>query len=138
MLDNQIAKLKSIISDEDLKEYAGDAFWGLISCVISADPVVGIVSIQDVKKLVFHFPTVIFWNKMGRFLQGTFSNYDEQVKLAARFNGDNSKYTEFVKKLIYTIDKIDDDEKVDRFANLTRCFLLTDLQPELFFKLSKC
>lgn len=137
MLDNQIAKLKSIISDEDLKEYAGDAFWGLISCVISADPVVGIVSIQDVKKLVFHFPTVIFWNKMGRFLQGTFSNYDEQVKLAARFNGDNSKYTEFVKKLIYTIDKIDDDEKVDRFANLTRCFLLTDLQPELFFKLSK-
>ena len=36
MLDNQIAKLKSIISDEDLKEYAGDAFWGLISCELPA------------------------------------------------------------------------------------------------------
>ena len=137
MLDRQIAKLKSIMSDEDLREYTGDAFWKLISCVISADPIAGIKSIEDVKNLVFHFPTIIFWSKMKSFFQGTFSNYEEQVRLAAKFSGDDRKYTEFVKKLIYTIDKIDDDEKVERFANLTRCFLLTDLQPELFFKLSK-
>lgn len=50
MLDRQIAKLKSIMSDEDLREYTGDAFWNLISCVISADPIAGIKSIEDVKK----------------------------------------------------------------------------------------
>lgn len=137
MLDRQIAKLKSIMSDEDLKEYTGDAFWNLISCVISADPIAGLKNIDDVKNLVFHFPTIIFWSKMKSFFQGTFANYEEQVKLAAKFSGDDRKYTEFVKKLIYTIDKIDDDEKVDYFANLTRSFLLSDLQPELFFKLSK-
>lgn len=137
MLDRQIAKLKSIMMDEDLKAYTGDAFWNLISCVISADPIAGIKSMEDVKNLVFHFPTIIFWSKMKSFFQGTFANYEEQVKLAAKFSSDNNKYTEFVKKLIYTIDKIDDDEKVDYFANLTRSFLLTGLQPELFFKLSK-
>jgi hypothetical protein len=137
MLDRQIAKLKSIMLDEDLKKYAGDAFLNLISCVISADPIAGIKSIEDVKNLVFHFPTIIFWDKMKRFFQKTFYNYEEQVKLAAKFSGDNRKYTEFVKRLIYTIDKIDDDEKVDYFATLTRSFLLTDLKPDLFFKLSK-
>ena len=137
MLDRQIAKLKSMMSDEDLKEYTGDAFWNLISCVISADPIAGIKSMEDVKNLVFHFPTIIFWSKMKSFFQGTFSNYEEQVKLAAKFSGDDSKYTEFVKKLIYTIDKIDDDEKVDYFANLTRSFLLSDLRPDMFSKLSK-
>lgn len=67
MLDRQIAKLKSIMLDEDLKKYAGDAFLNLISCVISADPIAGIKSIEDVKNLVFHFPTIIFWDKMKRF-----------------------------------------------------------------------
>lgn len=118
MLDRQIAKLKSIMLDEDLKKYAGDAFLNLISCVISADPIAGIKSIEDVKNLVFHFPTIIFWDKMKRFFQKTFYNYEEQVKLAAKFSGDNRKYTEFVKRLIYTIDKIDDDESIVKSATV--------------------
>lgn len=56
----QIAKLKSILSNEDLKEYTGDAFWDLISRVTSADPIAGIKSIEDVKNLMFHCPTIIF------------------------------------------------------------------------------
>ena len=48
MLDRQIAKLKSMMSDEDLKEYTGDAFWNLISCVISSVPIDGIKSLVDV------------------------------------------------------------------------------------------
>lgn len=137
MLDKQTAMIGDILRNEDLRKYAGDAFVDLISCVLSADPVAGIKTIDDVKQLMLHFPSAIFWGKMKRFLRGTFFSYEEQVKLAAKFDPNNGKYYEFVKKLIYTIDKIDDDKKVDRFAALTRCFLLTKLQPEFYFKLSK-
>ena len=38
---------------------------------------------------------------------------------------------------MHLIDEIDDDAKVDFFAALTRCFLLTSLDEALFFKLCK-
>lgn len=82
-------------------------------------------------------PTILFWDKMKRYLMGSFRNYGEQVKLAQKFNNDNKEYAVFVKKQIHLINSMDEDLKVDYFAALTRCFLLTDLQQPLFFKLSK-
>ena len=35
MLDEQLNELASIVKNDDLKEYAGDAFWNLIQAVIS-------------------------------------------------------------------------------------------------------
>ena len=74
---------------------------------------------------------------MKRYLTGTFYSYGDQVKMAAKFNDDNKKYNKFVKRLIHLLDQLDDDQKVDYFAALTRAFLLTDLDKYLFFKLSK-
>ena len=82
-------------------------------------------------------PTVIFWNKIKRFLQGTYKDYGEQVKMASRFNNDNEKYVEFVKNQIYLIDKLEDDMKVDCFAMLTRCLLLQEIEISLYFKLAQ-
>lgn len=82
-------------------------------------------------------PTVIFWNKIKRFFCGTFSDYSEQVKMASRFNDDNDNYVEFVKKQIYFIDKLDDEIKIDYFANLTRCLLLSEMEISLYFKLAQ-
>ena len=59
MLDRQIAKLKSIMLDEDLKKYAGDAFLNLISCVISADPIAGIKIIAALRGRYFSFSQII-------------------------------------------------------------------------------
>ena len=89
MLDEQLNELASIVKNDDLKEYAGDAFWNLIQAVISKDPISGTLAAKDVKQIVFHMPTVIFWNKIKRFLQGTYKDYGEQVKMASRFNNDN-------------------------------------------------
>ena len=83
-------------------------------------------------------PTVIFWNKNKKdFLQGTYKDYEEQVKMASQFNNDNEKYAEFVKKQIYLIDKLEDDMKVDCFAILTRCLLLQEIEISLYFKLAQ-
>ena len=35
------------------------------------------------------------------------------------------------------VDKIDEDEKIDYFSILTRAFLLTELQKDMYFKLAK-
>ena len=137
MLQKQIEELNRILKNEDLKKYAGDAFWHLIYSVVTADGHKGVVAVQDIKKLIFHMPTILFWDKMKRFLLGTFHSYGDQVKLSARFYPDEKKYTEFVKKQIYLIDEIDDDAKIDYYAKLTRSFLLTELESNLYFKLAK-
>ena len=100
MLEEQLKELALIVKNDDLRKYAGNAFWNLIQAVISKDPVSGTLAGKDVKQIVFHMPTVIFWNKIKRFLQGTYKDYEEQVKMASQFNNDNEKYAEFVKKQI--------------------------------------
>lgn len=137
MLNNQISALAAILKNEDLRSYAGDGFWNLIQAVIMNDPFSGVSAVKNVKDIIFHMPTILFWDKMKRYLMGTFRNYEEQVKMAQKFTNDNKEYAAFVKKQIHLINSIDDDLKVDYFSALTRCFLLTDLQQPLFFKLSK-
>lgn len=137
MLEEQLKELALIVKNDDLRKYAGNAFWNLIQAVISKDPVSGTLAGKDVKQIVFHMPTVIFWNKIKRFLQGTYKDYGEQVKMASQFNNDNEKYAEFVKKQIYLIDKLEDDMKVDCFAILTRCLLLQEIEISLYFKLAQ-
>lgn len=137
MLDNQIAALKTILSDEDLQQYSGEGFWNLIQAVVLSDPFAGTVALNNIRELIFHIPTILFWDKMKRYLLGTFSCFEDQVRMAEKFNNDNNNYTAFVKKQIHLINEIDDDQKVDYFAALTRCFLLTQLEEGLFFKLSK-
>ena len=137
MLDQQISTLTTIIKDENLQEYAGDAFWNLIQTVVTSDPLSGITTIKNIKDLVFHMPTILFWDKMKRYLLGTFTDFNKQIKMAEKFNCDNKKYSNFVKKQIHLINEIDDDVKIDYFASLTRCYLMTSLEQELFFKLAK-
>ena len=137
MLEDQIDKLASLMKDEDLKKYAGEGFWDLMQAVIFSDPVSAVGATKNAIELAVHMPTYLFWNKMKRYLTGTFYSYGDQVKMAAKFNDDNKKYNKFVKRLIHLLDQLDDDQKVDCFASLTRAFLLTDLDIYLFFKLSK-
>lgn len=138
MLDNQVRTLQTILSNEDLQDYAGDGFWNLIQAVVTSDPFSAMAAMKDIKELIFHMPTILFWDKMKRYLLGTFYNREDQAKMARKFdNSENGTYHEFVKRQIHLINILDDDMKVDFFAALTRSFLLTELEQPLFFKLSK-
>lgn len=55
--------------------------------------------------------------------------------MATKFNYDNKEYAQFVKKQLNIINDLEDDVKVDYYAALTRCMLLTDLECDLYFKL---
>ena len=137
MLENQLATFTALVHDEDLQKYAGDAFIDFITAFYLDDAKAGIKTVDDVRKILFHIPTVLFWDKMKRYLYGTFKSYKDQLKMADKFHNDNSKYKQFVKRQIHLINELDDDEKVDYFAQLTRSFLITGLEESLFFKLTK-
>ena len=137
MIDKQVNALRCIIEDSEIRNYAGDAFWSLIQAVTTADTFAGITAATDIKKIIFHMPTLIFWDKMKRYLLGTFRSYEDQTKMSSKFNKDYSKYNAFVKQQIQIVNKLDDDQKVDFYASLTRCFLLSEFESELYFKLAK-
>ena len=137
MFNNQIATLTTILRNNDIQKYAGNAFWNIIKAVSLGDVGALLDTTVDFKNLLFHAPTVLFWDKMQRYMFGTFRNYGEQVKMAEKFNCDNGEYEKFVKKQIHLINEINDDKKVIYFAQLTRCYLLTEMEDALFYKLAR-
>lgn len=137
MLDKQLTTFSALVHNEDLQNYAGDAFLNFIKAVTFNDVGAGVKTLDDVRQILFHIPTVLFWDKMKRYLYGTFRDFRDQIKLAEKFHDDNPKYQKFVKRQIQLINELDDDEKIDYFAQLTRSFLITGLEESLFFKLTK-
>lgn len=137
IIENQIHNLATIMKSKELQEYSQKTIFDLMVAVVMKDNVAAIEAADNIKNLIFHTPTILFWDKMQRYLRGTFYDYADQVKLAEKFYDDDEKYEEFVKRQMHLINEIDDDRKVDYFAALTRSFLLTNLERELFFKLAK-
>ena len=90
--------------------------YNIIKAVSLGDAGALLDSANDIKNLVFHAPTVLFWDKMQRYMFGTFRDYREQVKMAEKFCLDNGDYEKFVKKQIHLINEINDDKKVIFFC----------------------
>lgn len=137
MFDKQVTALTAILKDKDIREYSGDAFWNIIKAVVLGDVGALLDATNDLKNILFHTPTVLFWDKMQRYLFGTFRDYSDQVRMSTKFTEDNSEYEAFVKKQIHLINEMNDDRKIDYFAMLTRCFLLTDMEDALYYKLAR-
>lgn len=95
------------------------------------------LAIKNTIKDITHLPTYIFWYKMERFLRGTFYSMEDQVKMARKFDPNTDEYARYVEDLIQFVDQIENIEKVDYYAALTRAFLLTEMEKRLYYKLSK-
>ena len=137
MLDKQVKVFVAILKDKDIRAYSGDAFWKIVKAVVLGDVGALLDATDDLKNIIFHTPTVLFWDKMQRYLFGTFRDYGDQVEMSRKFTRDNSDYEVFVKKQIHLINEMNDDLKIDYFATLTRCYLLTDMEDALYYKLAR-
>ena len=90
MFDKQVTALTAILKDKDIREYSGDAFWNIIKAVVLGDVGALLDATNDLKNILFHTPTVLSWDKMQRYLFGTFRDYSDQVRMLAKFTKDNS------------------------------------------------
>ncbi len=89
MFDKQVTALTAILKDKDIREYSEDAFWNIIKAVVLGDVGALLDATNDLKNILFHTPTVLFWDKMQRYLFGTFRDYSDQVRMLAKFTKDN-------------------------------------------------
>lgn len=136
MLNEFINNVATVIKDKDIQSLAVNGaenlFIGFATKDISVIPTV----IKDTREIILSIPNVIFADKIYRFFTKAFSNYEQQVKFATKFEKDNPNYYDTVKKIVQIIDKIDFDEKVDWFANLTRAVSLECIDVDKYIRLS--
>ena len=136
-----LEKAKNLIrwlTNEDITKVANEDLSSLAAAAMNNDVAAGASAIKKTITDVAHLPTYIFWCKMEAFLRGTFHSFDDQVKMANKFDSTTDGYARFVSKLITVLDQIEDSEKVGFFANLTRAYLLDCIKSEeLFYKLAK-
>ena len=73
-------------------------------------------------KLFFSLLDIVFWGQMHRFLVGAYSDFEYQLKMSIKFDN-YDKRKDFIKRQINIFNELDDDKKVDYFANLTQAVL---------------
>lgn len=129
--------VSSFLQSEDIQKYdAGDLVASIIA-IAAGNPAEAVGTIKKTITNIMHLPTVIFWDKVERYLRGTFHSYEDQMKMAARFDPATNDYAKFVRRMVSLINQIEDDEKVDSFSGLSRAFFLCEIDSDLFFKLAK-
>lgn len=136
MIERLANRIIATIHDENIKELAKKSTIEFVGAILSKDPVAMLESGNDIRKFLWQIPNAIFWDKMRRFMIGTYSDYECQIKMCEKFQTDNEKAKEFIKKQIQVIEKLDFDCKVLWFSNLTRAFLLELIDEKEYFKLS--
>ena len=136
MLEKITNGLATIINDYDVREISKKSVLDFANMVVNNDPISLVEFIDDTRKLLWQIPNAVFWDKMYCFMIGTYSDYECQVKMCEKFQVDNKKAKEFIKKQIQIIEKLDFDCKVIWFSNLTRAFLLEFINEQEYFKLS--
>ena len=79
---------------------------------------------------------ILLINKLIRFLEKQDKDFEEKLKLSSEFTIDSKQYNKNVRLLINTINSINDDNKIDIYANLTRAWLRELLVKDIYLRLS--
>ena len=135
MLDNQIQTLGKLWKDPETRNLLHDGAFSLMKLVLFKDLGSGADALRSILK--FHTLTLVYWDKMWRYMNGVFRDPIDQIKMSEKFCDDNPRYEEFVRRQMNLINEINDDQKIDYFAALTRSFLYTGMDEVLYLKLAK-
>ena len=77
----------------------------------------------------------IFLQKLLRVLLDQDSDFNDWLKIAEKFDSDNSAYEKTVRQLIYSIEAINEVDLLDVYANLLRAWKAGLLEKDEFFRL---
>ena len=134
MLENKFVEKIAKVSQSDMSIIKDDFLNFIIENVKDIFKPLSIAC--DVKEFIFTIPNQIFFNKMKRFLSESYCELDLhiRVRFAQKFSEDD--YTNYVKRQIELINSINDENKIDYLANLTRACILGFIDTNVYFKLS--
>ena len=130
-------KIAKLICEEDIGQYVVGEGTKLLTALLMDDHLSAIENAADLGRTALYYPSILFWEKVSRFLRNTFHDYEEQVKFASRFNRENGEYANNVKTMLDIVSRMETDGKIDYFANLTRCMFLMEMDISLYYRLVK-
>lgn len=137
MLDKIVDSFAIILKNIEIQSQIKEGGLNLAEAILIQDPFAGINAAKNLVQSVVAARDAIFWDKCQRYLMGTFHSQEDQERWTSKFDESNQSYKAFVKRTMQVIDQLDDDQKVDYFANLTKSYLYEELDKELYFRLAK-
>ena len=88
--------------------------------------------------LVQNISNAILIEKLKRFFNNVGYAKSEWESFANKnLNPDSPSYAETMKRIVYVIDSISDERKIDVYANITRAYMEDKLTEDVFFELSE-
>ncbi|NMF04583.1 hypothetical protein ACUH7Y_09690 [Clostridium beijerinckii] len=128
-------KLSNAIKSDNLAKKIEEDFIGLILNIIEECSSSYKIT-KEISNFVFQIPNQIYFNKMKKLLQGSYCKIDtkQRVKFAEKFSDDG--YDKYVRRQLELIDSMNDENKIQYIANLTRACVLGFIDVNVYFKLS--
>lgn len=112
--------------DEEIKKYAID---------IIADFNPYIAAIKTTFEKTCSISDKILIKKLMRLLSGQMNDMNSQIKLASYFQRESPKYYKNMQRLIYVINAINSDDKIDVISNLLRSLSMNLIDLKMFWRL---
>lgn len=95
-------------------------------------------SLKESKESIQSIYDKVLFNKLALVLSNQDSNFNEWLKISEKFNEDNKAYLKMVKKLIYYINAMNEEELLSAFSNLLRAYKDGLICKNDFFRLGFC
>lgn len=136
MLDKIIETLIKVYKSNKTSEFAKKSVENIARICITGDLESGICELVEGGKYIVGIKDILFWEKIKRWLENTYATPQMETKISTKFTKDEVKYKEYTKRQLQFIAQIDEEEKIDYYANLTRSWLLGYIDSALYFKMS--
>lgn len=117
-----------------MEKYESDVVKGALELAADCIPTLAIV----VHALQFPqtISDAIFMNKLRRLLNKQDNSILEWLKIEWKFESDQNNYAENVRKLIYLLDSMREDQSINAYANLLHAYQYGLIDRDTFFRLS--
>lgn len=136
MMGKILDTLIEIFKAKETKEFAGKSVENMAKICMTGDIKSTINEAVETGKYIGNIKDVLFWNKIKKWLRNTCDSPDMEAKLSSKFTEDELKYKKYTKRQLQFIAQIDEEEKIDYYANFTRAWLLGCIDSSLYFKMS--
>ncbi|MCL2837713.1 MAG: hypothetical protein FWE04_01410 [Oscillospiraceae bacterium] len=119
---------------EDNKKIGKEVSQTTINLLSLALPYVSIPNIM--RNGAENIANILLIDKINRFLSKQDHDFEEKLKISSKFTKDDRKYKKNVKLIIHNLNSINDDYKIDVYANLTRARLCELLCEDTYLRLT--
>jgi len=104
--------IKTVLKSNEWEKYSNESIESFAKLVLDSKTFQVAKLASTTFKFVCSIPDILFWGKVHRFFCGDVNDFEWQLKLSQLLEADGNG-DDYVKRVIYIIDSIDDDMKLD-------------------------